>query len=79
VGTIFLGTNCIVYVLERLIVSKLDLNHLFTFIRLELSLVSKVSKRLSITRRLVSSAKRTDIASSAVARGRSLMYNKNNR
>jgi hypothetical protein len=58
--------------------SKLDLNHLFTFLRLSLSLVSKVSRPLLITRRLVSSAKITDIALSAVARGRSLMYNKNN-
>jgi hypothetical protein len=79
VDTVFLDTNCIVNVLERLNVSKLDLNHLFTFIRLSLSLVSKVWRLLSITRRLVSSAKRTDIALSTVARVRSLMYNKNNR
>jgi hypothetical protein len=34
VDTVFLDTNCIVNVLEILTVSKLDLNHLFTFIRL---------------------------------------------
>jgi hypothetical protein len=79
VGTEFLVMNCIVKVFKRIIDNRFDLNHLFTVKRLEFSLVSKIPGFLSTTIRLVSSMKRIDIAVSAVAWGRSLIYNKNNR
>jgi hypothetical protein len=78
-GAEFLVKNCIVKVFERLIDNRFDLNHLSTIRKLELSLDSKMPGFLSTTRRLVSSAKSIDIAVSAVAWGRSLIYNKNNR
>jgi hypothetical protein len=59
--------------------NRLDLNHLSTAVRLALSFVSKISGLLSMTRRLVSSAKRIDKAVSVVAWGRSLIYSKYNR
>jgi hypothetical protein len=79
VGTEFLVMNCIVKVFKRLTDNRFDLNHLSTVKRLELSLVSNIPGFLSTTIRLVSSAKRIAIAVSAVAWGRSLIYNKNNR
>jgi hypothetical protein len=48
-------------------------------LRLALSFVSKISGLLSMTRRLVSSAKRIDKAVSVVAWRRSFIYSKNNR
>jgi hypothetical protein len=79
VGTEFLVLNFIVKFFKKLIDNTFDLNHLSTIMRLALSLFSKISGLLSMTIRLVSSAKRIDKAESAVAWGRSLMYNKNNR
>jgi hypothetical protein len=59
--------NCIVMVFERLIDNRLDLNHLSTIARLALSFVPRVSELLSVTRRLVSTAKRIYSADSGVA------------
>jgi hypothetical protein len=69
VDTEFLVMNCIVKVFKKLIDNKIDLNHLFTIMRLALSLVSNISGLLSMTIKLVSSAKRIDKAESAVAWG----------
>jgi hypothetical protein len=62
VGAEFLVMNCIVRVFKRLTDNRLDLNHLSTIVRLALNFVSKISGLLSMTRRLVSSAKRIDKA-----------------
>jgi hypothetical protein len=67
VGTEFLVMNCIVKVFKKLTDNKFDLNHLSTIMRLALCLVSKILGLLSMTIRLVSSAKRTDKATSCAS------------
>jgi hypothetical protein len=54
--------------------NRLDLNHLSTILILTLSFVSKISRLLSVTITLVSSAKRIGIADSSMAKGRLLIY-----
>jgi hypothetical protein len=50
--------------------NRLDLNQLSTILILTLSFVSKMSRLLSVTIKLESSAKRISIADSSVAKGK---------
>jgi hypothetical protein len=77
VVAVFFVINCMQWVFEKLI-DKFDLNQLSTVLIFTLSLVSKLSGLLTVTIKLVSSAKRIGIADSSMAKGRSLIYSKNN-
>jgi hypothetical protein len=59
-------------------VSKLDVNHLLTTWEAELNFEASVSGLSSVTNILVSSAKRMGVEILSKAKGRSLIYNRNN-
>jgi hypothetical protein len=69
----FFVMTCILKVFKKWIDNRFDLNHLSTILRFTLSFVSRVSGLVSVTSRLVSSAKTIGKAESAVAWGRSLI------
>jgi hypothetical protein len=65
-GAEFFVMNCILKVFKILIDNRFDLNNLSTILRFTQSFVSKVSGLLSLTSRLVSSAKRQSRISSGM-------------
>jgi hypothetical protein len=74
----FFVINCIQCVFKKLIDNKFDLNQLYANCKFSLSLVSRIS-RFAVAIRLVSSAKRINVVYPSMAKGRSLIYNRNNR